>query len=139
MNNFIELTNISKHYGDKVVLERMTTQIAKGEFVTLVGASGCGKSTFLRLLLGTELASSGAITIEGELIEKEPSSERGIVFQKYSVFPHLNARQNVALGIEFERNEKTRLILRMPGLRQLVYPHPPSSIRMSSPAGCNSA
>ena len=104
MNNFIELTNISKHYGDKVVLERMTTQIAKGEFVTLVGASGCGKSTFLRLLLGTELASSGAITIEGELIEKEPSSERGIVFQKYSVFPHLNARQNVALGIEFERS-----------------------------------
>ena len=104
MNNFIELKNISKHYGDKVVLERMTTQVAKGEFVTLVGASGCGKSTFLSLLLGTELASSGAITIEGQLIEKEPSSERGIVFQKYSVFPHLNARQNVALGIEFERS-----------------------------------
>ena len=82
----------------------MTTQVAKGEFVTLVGASGCGKSTFLKLLLGTELASSGAITIEGQLIEKEPSSERGIVFQKYSVFPHLNVRQNVALGIEFERS-----------------------------------
>ena len=80
MNNFIELKNISKHYGDKVVLERMTTQVAKGEFVTLVGASGCGKSTFLKLLLGTEVASSGAITIEGQLIEKEPSSERGIVF-----------------------------------------------------------
>ena len=104
MNNFIELTNISKHYGEKVVLERTATQVAKGEFVTLVGASGCGKSTFLKLLLGTEVASSGAITIEGQLIEKEPSSERGIVFQKYSVFPHLNVRQNVALGIEFERS-----------------------------------
>jgi NitT/TauT family transport system ATP-binding protein len=104
MSTFIELNKISKHYGDNVVLENLSTKVAEGEFVTLVGASGCGKSTFLKLLLGTEQASSGELLLSGQAIAKEPSPERGIVFQKYSVFPHLNVRENVALGLEFERS-----------------------------------
>lgn len=104
MTAFIELNRVSKHYGDNVVLENLTCQVTAGEFVTLVGASGCGKSTFLRLLLGTEGVTSGELLMSGEQIIQEPSAERGIVFQKYSVFPHLNVRENVALGIEFDGN-----------------------------------
>lgn len=104
MSAFIELNRISKHYGDNVVLENLSTSVSEGEFVTLVGASGCGKSTFLKLLLGTERASAGELLLAGKPIGQEPSSERGIVFQKYSVFPHLKVRENVAIGLEFERN-----------------------------------
>ena len=104
MSAFIELNRISKHYGDNVVLENLSTKVSAGEFVTLVGASGCGKSTFLKLLLGTERASSGELLMAGQAIDQEPSPERGIVFQKYSVFPHLTVRENVAIGLEFERS-----------------------------------
>ncbi len=106
MSTFIELRKISKHYGDTIVLEKLSAKVSQGEFVTLVGASGCGKSTFLKLLLGTEQTSSGELLLEGQPIAKEPSPERGIVFQKYSVFPHLNVRENVALGLEFESSPK---------------------------------
>ncbi len=104
MSAFIELNKISKHYGDNVVLENLSLTVKEGEFVTLVGASGCGKSTFLKLLLGTERASSGELLLAGKPIGHEPSSDRGIVFQRYSVFPHLNVRENVALGLEFEQS-----------------------------------
>ncbi|MFT4862150.1 MAG: NitT/TauT family transport system ATP-binding protein [Pseudohongiellaceae bacterium] len=104
MSAFIELNRISKHYGDNVVLENLSIKVKEGEFVTLVGASGCGKSTFLKLLLGTERASSGELLLAGQPIGHEPSSDRGIVFQRYSVFPHLNVRENVALGLEFEQS-----------------------------------
>lgn len=101
MSAFIELNRLSKHYRDNVVLENLSCTVAEGEFVTLVGASGCGKSTFLKMLLGTESPTSGELLMAGKPIEQEPSPERGIVFQKYSVFPHLNVRENVALGLEF--------------------------------------
>ena len=104
MNPFIELKRISKHYADNIVLESLNATVSRGEFVTLVGASGCGKSTFLKLLLGTERASSGELLLAGEPIGEEPSPDRGIVFQKYSVFPHLNVRENVALGLEFQQS-----------------------------------
>lgn len=104
MSTFIKIDKVSKHYGDNVVLESLSREVAEGEFVTLVGASGCGKSTFLKLLLGTEGASSGQVLMDGKPIEQEPSAERGIVFQKYSVFPHLNVRENVALGMEFDES-----------------------------------
>ena len=102
MNSFIELDRIAKHYGDDVVLENLSCTISRGEFVTLVGASGCGKSTFLKILLGTESPTTGQVLMEGEPIGQEPSAERGVVFQKYSVFPHLNVRENVALALELE-------------------------------------
>ncbi len=100
---FIELDRLSKSYGDNHVLEELSTSVARNEFVTLVGTSGCGKSTFLKILLGIETSTSGQLRIEGVPVHPEPSPDRGIVFQRYSVFPHLNVRQNVALGREFDR------------------------------------
>src|SRR3989344_9640373 len=97
---FIQVRNVWQQYGDQVVLERLNLKIAEGEFCTLVGASGCGKSTFLRLLLGQERASRGEILLGGEQLAAEPDSSRGVVFQRYSVFPHLTVLDNVAIGLE---------------------------------------
>lgn len=97
---FIEARNVWQQYGDQVVLERLNLRVAEGEFCTLVGASGCGKSTFLRLLLGQERPSRGEVRLGGAPIAAEPDAHRGVVFQRYSVFPHLSVLDNVALGLE---------------------------------------
>ncbi|MBF1800342.1 ABC transporter ATP-binding protein [Alloalcanivorax profundimaris] len=98
----IELKNLWKEYGDQVVLERLNAEVEEGEFVTVVGASGCGKTTFLKLLLGTESPTRGQLLLDGKPIPDEPDESRGIVFQRYSVLPHLNALANVMLCGELE-------------------------------------
>ncbi|WP_346832386.1 ABC transporter ATP-binding protein [Pseudomonas abietaniphila] len=102
--SFITVNNVWQQYDDQVVLEGLNLSIAEGEFCTLVGASGCGKSTFLRLLLGQEVPSKGAILLDGQPIAEEPDASRGVVFQRYSVFPHLSVLDNVALGLELPRS-----------------------------------
>jgi NitT/TauT family transport system ATP-binding protein len=89
-------------YEAQVVLENVNLHIDNHEFVTIVGASGCGKSTFLRLLLGVEVPSRGQLFIDGEPLVSEPGPERGIVFQRYSLFPHLTVRKNLLLGLELK-------------------------------------
>ena len=101
--SFLEIDNVWQEYGAHVVLERVNLSVEEGEFCALVGASGCGKSTFLRLLLGQEAPSRGAIRLEGRALSAEPDPSRGIVFQRYSVFPHLNVLENVMLGLELPR------------------------------------
>ncbi|WP_299730542.1 ABC transporter ATP-binding protein [uncultured Endozoicomonas sp.] len=98
---FIAFQRCGKHYGSHVVLEKLNASVQEGEFVTMVGTSGCGKSTFLKMLLGTETQTTGKLLFNGQPIVAEPSEDRGVVFQKYSVFPHLSVRDNVALGREF--------------------------------------
>ena len=97
----VTVENVWKAYGDQTVLENVNLEIEPGSFIALVGPSGCGKSTFLRMMLGDEAPSRGRILLDGEELDAEPSPDRGVVFQKYSVFPHLTALQNVMLGLEF--------------------------------------
>jgi len=101
--SFIQVRNVWQRYDDQVVLEGLSLNIAEGEFCTLVGASGCGKSTFLRLLLGQERPSQGEILLDGKTLPPEPDASRGIVFQRYSVLPHLSVLDNVALGLELPK------------------------------------
>ncbi|MFL5018763.1 MAG: ATP-binding cassette domain-containing protein, partial [Rhizobium sp.] len=89
-----------KEYGDQIVLEDVSLTVAARAFVALVGPSGCGKSTFLRMLLGQERPTRGTILLDGEALPQEPGPDRGIVFQRYSVFPHLTVLGNVLLGRE---------------------------------------
>ena len=98
---YLRIQHVWKEYGDQVVLEQINNTVNEGEFITIVGASGCGKTTFLKMLLGTESASRGQLLLDGKPIIDEPSAERGIVFQRYSVFPHLTVLENVMLGGEF--------------------------------------
>lgn len=92
----LQVRHLWKHYADQTVLEDISLTVEEGEFVTLVGASGCGKSTFLKMLLGMEQPSKGELLLDGQPISAEPGPDRGIVFQQYSVFPHMTVEENVA-------------------------------------------
>jgi NitT/TauT family transport system ATP-binding protein len=91
-------------YGDKIVLEKVSLDVAEGAFVSIVGPSGAGKSTFLRLVLGQEAPSRGRVYLDGEPLSAEPGPDRGVVFQRYSVFPHMSALDNVVFGLECARS-----------------------------------
>ncbi|WP_417814651.1 ABC transporter ATP-binding protein [Thalassospira alkalitolerans] len=101
------IRNLTKSYGEYPVLERINLDIETGAFCTLVGASGCGKSTFLRLLLSQELPSGGDILMDGKALPQQPTPDRGIVFQRYSVFPHLTVAENLMIGAEFTARKFT--------------------------------
>jgi len=96
----LEFRDVWVEYGDKVVLERVNLAIEAGEFVSVVGPSGAGKSTFLRLILGQEGPSRGQVLLDDTPLRPECSPDRGVVFQRYSVFPHLTALGNVLFGLE---------------------------------------
>ncbi|MDY7025740.1 MAG: ABC transporter ATP-binding protein [Pseudomonadota bacterium] len=103
----IEVKNLWKRYGDNVILENVNVTVNDGEFITLVGTSGCGKSTFLKLLLGSETPSQGGLFIDEKPLIAEPNPERGIVFQQYSVFPHLRVLDNVIMAASFRQSHFT--------------------------------
>ncbi|MDA3134654.1 ABC transporter ATP-binding protein [Atlantibacter subterranea] len=136
----LELKNVGKEYDSQVVLERLNVSVEEGEFITIVGASGCGKTTFLKMLLGTESPSKGTFLLDGQPLAQEPDAQRGIVFQRYSVFPHLTVIENVMLAEEFSQarwlgrvwgrkraaiREQARVMLKQVGLlgAQDKYPH----------------
>jgi len=99
--------NVWVEYGNQVVLEHINIEIASGTFLSIVGPSGAGKSTFLRLILGQEKPSRGSVLLDGEPFPAEPGPDRGIVFQRYSVFPHLTVLGNVLLGYELAERPLT--------------------------------
>ena len=100
----IHIRRVWKEYGPQVVLENLNLKLDDHEFVTIVGPSGCGKTTFLRMLLGVDGPTRGEITIDGEPLATEPGADRGIVFQRYSLFPHLTVLQNVLIGLEMKQS-----------------------------------
>jgi NitT/TauT family transport system ATP-binding protein len=87
-------------YGDAVILERLSLEVKAGSFVSVVGPSGVGKSTLLRLVLGQEAPTRGRILLDGAPLQAEPGPDRGVVFQRYSVFPHMTVLKNVMFGLE---------------------------------------
>src|ERR1700693_4847012 len=96
----VTVKRLWKEFGAQVVLDTSKLHIGDHEFVTIVGASGCGKTTFLRMLLGVEAPSRGEFLIDGRPLQSEPGPDRGIVFQRYSLFPHLTVIDNLLLGLE---------------------------------------
>ncbi|MDF1780114.1 MAG: ABC transporter ATP-binding protein [Alcanivoracaceae bacterium] len=102
--SLINVNQLWKSYGDQVVLEKLNLHVEEGEFCTMVGASGCGKTTFLRMLLGEEAPTRGELLLDGKPMPGEPGPERGIVFQRYSVFSHLSVLRNVMLGPELQES-----------------------------------
>ena len=101
--SFVTIRNIFQSYDNRPILERVNLDVDEGEFISIVGASGCGKSTFLRLLLAEEQPTRGDIRIAGNDPAVEPGPERGVVFQRYSVFPHMTVTQNIVAGESFAR------------------------------------
>lgn len=100
MSALLSLRDVWVEYGDRIVLEKVDLDVAAGSFVSVIGPSGAGKSTFLRVILGQEQATRGTITLDGAPLPPECGPDRGVVFQKYSVFPHLTVLGNVVFGLE---------------------------------------
>ncbi|MEM9784569.1 MAG: ATP-binding cassette domain-containing protein [Pseudomonadota bacterium] len=99
--SYVLVDNVFHRYGHQPVLERINIEAEEGTFLSLVGESGCGKSTFLRLMLAQEVPSRGNIRIAGQPPAMEPGRERGVVYQRYSVFPHLSVRDNLVAAEAF--------------------------------------
>lgn len=100
MSGLLSLRNVWVEYGDKVVLERVNLEIEAGSFVSIIGPSGAGKSSLLRLILGAEGPTRGSIWLDDAPLAPECGPDRGVVFQRYSVFPHLSALGNTLFGLE---------------------------------------
>ena len=121
----LSVSSVSKTFGHgakaKLVLDDINLDLDSGEFVALVGSSGSGKSTVMRLVAGLERPSTGSITVDGRPVEG-PGSDRGMVFQKYSLYPWLSAAENVAFGMKLqgrprrELTERTAYFLEVVGL-----------------------
>jgi len=98
----VTVKHLWKEFDGHVVLENVNLKVDDHEFVTIVGASGCGKTTFLKMLLGIEAPTRGSFLIDGQPLPEEPGPDRGIVFQRYSLFPHLTVMGNLLLGLDLQ-------------------------------------
>lgn len=99
----LTIRNLWHEYEGKIILEQINLDVQPRSFCAVAGPSGCGKSTFLRILLAQEQPTRGTIEMDGEPLALEPGPDRGVVFQRYSVFPHLSVLDNVVVGLEFQR------------------------------------
>ena len=108
---YIELSNVSKSYGDNKVLNGIDLSIKKNEFVTLLGSSGCGKTTLLRSIAGLGSMDSGQIILDNEDITFKNPRDRniGMIFQSYCLFPTMNVYNNVAFGLKLKKEPENQI------------------------------
>ncbi len=121
-NYVIELKNVTKSFGDNVILKNFDFKVKKDEFLTILGPSGCGKTTILRLIGGFEEADEGKILFNGEDITNKEPYERKIntVFQKYALFPHMNVYDNIAFGLNIKKMDKNLIKEKVKEVLKLV-------------------
>jgi putrescine transport system ATP-binding protein len=119
---YVEVERISKSFGDFTAVNDVSLKIYKGEIFCLLGASGCGKTTLLRMLGGFETPTSGKILIDGEDMTGVPPYERPVnmMFQSYALFPHMNVERNVAFGLKQDRLPKPEIQERVATMLELV-------------------
>jgi multiple sugar transport system ATP-binding protein len=111
----VRIRAVTKRFGDTEVLQPLDLDIAHQEFVVLVGPSGCGKSTLLRIIAGLEEATSGAVEIDGAVVNEVAPKDRDIamVFQDYALYPHLTVFKNMAFGLEIQKRPAAEIHARV--------------------------
>ena len=119
---YVQIERVSKSFGDFKAVDDVSLNIYRGEIFCLLGASGCGKTTLLRMLGGFETPSSGRILIDGEDMTGVPPYERPVnmMFQSYALFPHMTVEQNVAFGLKQDRVPKAEIAERVATMLDLV-------------------
>lgn len=122
MTQHIELKQVYKAFGSTKVLQDFNLTFEKGKFTTLLGASGCGKTTILRLIAGLEDLDQGQILCDGKDISRLPPQQRGvgIVFQSYALFPHLTVGENVAFGLKMQESHPSDIAEKVSQALKLV-------------------
>ncbi|MEE8527049.1 MAG: ABC transporter ATP-binding protein [Gammaproteobacteria bacterium] len=119
---FIQIEGISKHFGEFVAVDSVSLDIYQGELFSILGSSGCGKTTLLRILAGLEVPTNGHISIDGVDMTNVPAYERPVnmMFQSYALFPHMTVEQNVAYGLKKEKVPAPELKDRVRQILELV-------------------
>lgn len=122
MSYIVEIDNVNKIYGTNHVVKDLNLKVEEGEFLTLLGSSGCGKTTTLRMVAGFEEPTSGSIRVEGESIEEKQPFERNVntVFQSYALFPHMTIFDNIAYGLKIKKVPKKEIGERVRKMMELV-------------------
>ncbi|WAF87818.1 ABC transporter ATP-binding protein [Metapseudomonas otitidis] len=118
----VSLRNLNKHYGDFTAVDSINLDIKDGEFLTFLGSSGSGKSTTLSMLAGFETPSSGEILVDGQSLVNVPPHKRdiGMVFQRYSLFPHLSVRDNIGFPLDIRKMPRAERERRVDAMLKLV-------------------
>ena len=119
----LELKNIKKSFSPgEAVLDDISLTVARGEFVTLLGSSGCGKTTTLRIIAGLEQADSGSVWINGQNVTELEPDKRDVntVFQNYALFPHMNVAENIGYGLKLRKASKAEIKKKVAQMLELV-------------------
>src|SRR5487761_1708924 len=118
----VVLQNLGRAFGATKALDGLSIEMAPGELVALLGPSGCGKTTALRIVAGFEIADTGSVLIDGKDISAVPAAKRdmGMVFQSYSLFPNMNALDNVGFGLRMRKLHAARRRRRAAELLEMV-------------------
>lgn len=119
---FLELRGIASRYGANQVLSDIDLSIEKGEFVALLGSSGCGKTTLLRLIAGFMAPSAGDVSVASRDVTRLSPDKRGmaLVFQSYALWPHMTVSQNIAYGLKLRGVPRAEITERVSAMQQLL-------------------
>ena len=122
MKDFIKIRGVTKKFGDFVAVDDVDLDIQQGELFSILGGSGCGKTTLLRMLAGFEIPTKGTIEIDGVDVTNQPPYERHVnmMFQSYAVFPHMTVEQNISYGLRKEKTPKREMERRVRRMLELV-------------------
>ena len=116
--SILQLRQIRKSFDNTEVLKGIDLEAGQGEFITLLGASGCGKTTTLRIIAGLELPDAGQVILEGQDITNREPNKRDVntVFQNYALFPHMNVSDNVGYGLKIRKVPKAEIAESLAGV-----------------------
>ena len=119
---FLSISNVTKQFGDTVVVDNFNLDIEKGEFISFLGPSGCGKTTTLRMVAGFEIPTSGKIILDGSDITNKSPNQRnvGMIFQSYALFPNMTVSQNIGFGLSVRKESKETIKKRVDEMIALI-------------------
>ena len=119
---FLEVDRATVRYGNVHVLENLSLSVMKGEFVALLGSSGCGKTTLLRTIAGFMQPVSGRVAVGGRDVTRQPPDKRGmaLVFQTYALWPHMTVAQNIGYGLKLRRRPRAEIVAKVADMQSLL-------------------